>query len=159
KSIAMLETANRIAQSQVTVLLQGETGVGKEIVAEYIHGRSPRREKPLVRGNCSAFPGALLESELFGHEKGAFTGADLKKIGRFGEGRGGGLFREEIGDVSPSVQVKLLRVLQDRTFERLGSNTPMTLDVRIIAATNKDLVRAIQTGVFREDLYYRLNVL
>jgi diguanylate cyclase (GGDEF)-like protein len=158
KTLAMLETAERIAQSAVTVLIQGETGVGKEILAERIHRSSPRRDRPLVKVNCSAFPETLLESELFGHEKGAFTGADQRKIGRFEQADGGTLFLDEIGELSPSIQVKLLRVIQDRSFERLGSSTSITVDVRIIAATNKNLVRAIQTGAFREDLYYRLNV-
>ena len=158
KTLAMLETAERIAQSAVTVLIQGETGVGKEVLAEKIHRWSPRRDRPLVKVNCSAFPETLLESELFGHEKGAFTGADQRKTGRFEQADGGTLFLDEIGELSPAIQVKLLRVIQDRTFERLGSSSPVTVDVRIIAATNRNLVRAIQTGAFREDLYYRLNV-
>jgi len=158
KSLAMLETANRYARSSVTVLIQGETGVGKEVLAEYVHTSSPRRDRPLVKVNATAIPETLLESELFGHEKGAFTGADQRKFGRFEQADGGTLFLDEIGDLSPSIQVKLLRVLQDRTFERLGSTVPITVDVRIIAATNRNLVRAIQAGTFREDLYYRLNV-
>ena len=148
----------RVAPSQATVLIRGESGTGKELIANAIHLASPRSEKPFVKVNCAAIPETLLESELFGHEKGAFTGAIQKRIGRFEEADGGTLFLDEIGDLSPSTQVKLLRVLQDKEFQRLGSNINLKTDVRIIAATHRNLEDAMQKGLFREDLYYRLNV-
>ncbi len=148
----------QVAATDATVLLLGESGTGKEVVARNIHYHSPRRYKPFVPVNCGAIPGDLLESELFGHEKGAFTGAITARRGRFEMAAGGTLFLDEIGDMPLPMQVKLLRVLQERTFERVGSNKSITADVRIVAATHSDLEAAIDTGKFREDLYYRLNV-
>ena len=148
----------RVAQTDATVLILGETGTGKEVVARNIHYKSRRRHKPFVPVNCGAIPGDLLESELFGHEKGAFTGAISHRQGRFEMAQGGTLFLDEIGDMPLIMQVKLLRVLQERTYERVGSNRSLTADVRVIAATHRNLEDAIQEGKFREDLYYRLNV-
>ena len=148
----------QVADSDATVLILGESGTGKEVVARNIHYHSPRRNKPFVPINCGAIPSDLLESELFGHEKGAFTGAISARQGRFEMAEGGTLFLDEIGDMSMHMQVKLLRVLQERTFERVGSNKTITSDVRIIAATHRNLEKAIEQGDFREDLYYRLNV-
>lgn len=148
----------QVADSEATVLILGESGTGKEVVARKLHFHSVRRGKPFVPVNCGAIPGDLLESELFGHEKGAFTGAISARQGRFEMAEGGTLFLDEIGDMSMPMQVKLLRVLQERTFERVGSNSPITCNVRIIAATHRNLEKAIQEGEFREDLYYRLNV-
>jgi len=139
-------------------LLRGESGTGKELIAHAIHYNSPRAKKPFVKVSCGALPDTLIESELFGYEKGAFTGADARKKGRFELAEGGTLFLDEIGDVQLSTQVKLLRVLQEREFERLGGHETLKADVRLIAATNKDLERAIEQGKFREDLFYRLNV-
>jgi sigma-54 specific flagellar transcriptional regulator A len=147
-----------VAGSDANVLIVGESGTGKEVVARHIHYHSPRRNKPFVPVNCGAIPPDLLESELFGHEKGAFTGAISARQGRFEMADGGTLFLDEIGDMSLSMQVKLLRVLQERTFERVGSNKSITVNVRIIAATHVDLEKAIESGRFREDLFYRLNV-
>src|SRR6201999_3905580 len=144
--------------TRATVLLAGESGVGKDLVARAIHFHSPRRDKPLVKINCTAIPENLMESELFGYEKGAFTGANASKPGRFEQADKGTVFLDEIGDVPTNIQVKLLRILQDREFERLGRNTTRNLDVRVIAATNVDLRAALEQGRFREDLYYRLNV-
>jgi DNA-binding NtrC family response regulator len=149
----------RVAPSQATVLIQGESGTGKELIANAIHYSSPRSNKPLVKVNCSALPEALLESELFGHEKGAFTGAAQRRIGRFEEGDGGTIFLDEIGDLSPAIQVKLLRILQEKEFQRLGSNLSLKADVRVITATHRNLEEAMKKGHFREDLYYRLNVI
>jgi len=149
----------RVAPSRATVLLCGESGVGKDMVARAIHFHSPRRSQPLVKINCSALPENLMESELFGYEKGAFTGASIAKPGKFEQADQGTVFLDEIGDVPMPVQVKLLRVLQEREFERLGSNRTRQLDVRVIAATNVDLRAALEGGRFREDLYYRLNVM
>jgi Nif-specific regulatory protein len=149
---------NRVAKSNATVLLLGETGTGKELIAKAIHNASPRADKPCVAINCAALPETLLESELFGHEAGAFTGAVARKLGRFELADGGTLFLDEIGDLSPSIQIKLLRVLQEREFVRVGGTKTVACDVRIIAATNRDLHQAIKEGDFREDLYYRLNV-
>ncbi len=149
---------DRVAGTNATVLLLGETGTGKEVCARAIHERSPRSEQPFVAINCAALPETLLESELFGHEAGAFTGAAGRKAGRFELADRGTLFLDEIGDISPSTQIKLLRVLQEREFVRVGGTKAIACDVRIIAATNRDLKAAIDSGGFREDLYYRLNV-
>ena len=155
---AAVELARRVAPSRSTVLVTGETGTGKELVAGIIHSLSPRAARAFVKVNCAALPETLLESELFGHERGAFTGADRQRIGRFEQADGGTLFLDEIGDMSPVTQAKLLRVLQDQEFFRLGGTRAIRTDVRIVAATNQDLERAIRAGRFREDLYYRLNV-
>src|SRR5690349_9653625 len=149
----------QVAPSTATVLITGESGTGKEVVADAIHTASPRRLRPLIKISCAALPDTLLESELFGYEKGAFTGASGRKEGRFELANGGTLFLDEIGEITPAVQVKLLRVLQDGRFERLGSIRTIETDVRIITATNKDLQREIAERRFREDLYYRLNVI
>jgi len=147
-----------VSPSEATVLLLGETGTGKELVAQAIHLNSHRRQGPFVLVNCAALPETLLESELFGHEKGAFTGATAKKEGRFVLAHQGTLFLDEIGELQPSTQVKILRVLQNREFEPLGSNRTLKVDVRIIAATNRNLEAMVQAGTFRDDLYYRLHV-
>ncbi|HTQ56085.1 MAG TPA: sigma-54 dependent transcriptional regulator [Bryobacteraceae bacterium] len=151
-------TITRVAPTRATVLLAGESGVGKDLIARAIHFHSPRRERPLVKINCTAIPENLMESELFGFEKGAFTGALAAKPGKFEQADTGTVFLDEIGDVPASIQVKLLRVLQEREFERLGSNVTRRIDVRVVAATNQDLRAALEQGTFREDLYYRLNV-
>ena len=148
----------RVAGSDATVLLTGESGTGKELVAQVLHRSSPRRDGPFVAVNCAALPETLLESELFGHEKGAFTGAVVQRKGRFEQASKGTIFLDEIGEISPATQKKLLRVLQERTFERVGGNAMIKADVRIIAATNRDLLEESRNGTFREDLYYRLNV-
>jgi two-component system response regulator HydG len=140
-------------------MIQGESGTGKELVARAIHQQGPRKEKPFVVINCSAYPATLLESELFGHEKGAFTGAIRQKSGRFEQAHGGTVFLDEIGEISPSGQIKLLRVLQTQRFERLGGEQTLSVDVRVLAATNKDLLQEVKNGRFREDLFYRLNVI
>lgn len=150
--------AKKVAVSDSTVLILGETGTGKEVISTAIHQWSRRCDKPMIKVNCGAIPDNLLESELFGYEKGAFTGASSSKPGRFEIADGGTIFLDEIGDISPQLQVKLLRVLQERTFERLGGIKPVSVNVRIIAATNRDLKEAVKAGEFREDLYYRLNV-
>ncbi|MDX2199035.1 MAG: sigma 54-interacting transcriptional regulator [Phycisphaerae bacterium] len=155
---SVLALVDRVAPTQATVLLLGETGTGKELTARAICRKSPRSKKPFIAINCAALPEALLESELFGHEAGAFTGATGQKMGRFELADGGTLFLDEIGDVSLSTQIKLLRVLQEREFVRVGGSKTVSCDVRIIAATNRDLKQAIASGEFREDLYYRLNV-
>ena len=151
-------TIERVAPTRATVLLAGESGVGKDLIARAIHFHSPRRDRPLVKINCTAIPENLMESELFGYEKGAFTGAVTAKPGKFEQADTGTVFLDEIGDVPGPIQVKLLRILQEREFERLGSNVTRHTDVRIIAATNQDLRAALEQGTFREDLYYRLNV-
>ncbi len=149
----------KVAASDSTVHIFGESGTGKELVARAIHESSPRREGPFIKVNCSAIPENLLETELFGHEKGAFTNAIRRKLGRFELADGGTIFLDEIGDISPSFQVKLLRVLQEREFERVGGEHSIKVDVRIISATNKDLQKEVEEGRFREDLFYRLHIL
>jgi Nif-specific regulatory protein len=148
----------QVSPSKATVLLRGESGTGKELMARAIHYNSSRAEKPFIKVNCAALPETLLESELFGHERGAFTGATQRRTGRFELADGGTIFLDEIGDIPPSVQIKLLRVLQEHRFERVGGSTTLNVDVRVVAATHRDLERAIREGAFREDLYYRLNV-
>jgi len=154
-----LELAQRVAPMRSTVLLTGETGTGKEVVAAMIHEASARAAGPFVKVNCAALPETLLESELFGHEKGAFTSADRVRIGRFEQANGGTLFLDEVGDLSLATQAKLLRALQEQEFQRLGGTRALRTDARIIAATNRDLERALASGDFREDLYFRLNVI
>ncbi len=161
RSSAMVEIRHliqQVAPHDTNVLILGESGTGKEVIAREIHQRSARRNRPFVPINCGAIPADLLESELFGHEKGAFTGALTTRKGRFEVAEGGTLFLDEIGDMSMPMQVKLLRVLQERTFERVGSNQTLRCDVRILAATHRNLEQSIVEGTFREDLYYRLNV-
>jgi DNA-binding NtrC family response regulator len=152
------DVVKSVAAKKVNVLITGETGTGKEMIARAIHYNSPRAVKPFIKVNCAALNEGVLESELFGHEKGAFTGAVTQRIGRFEAADGGTLFLDEIGDIPPGTQAKLLRVLQEREFERVGGNTSISVDVRIIAATNQDLKKLIDNEKFREDLYYRLNV-
>jgi DNA-binding NtrC family response regulator len=154
----LINMASRVAASRASVLIQGESGTGKELLARLIHQLSPRGQKPIVVVNCGALHENLLESELFGHEKGAFTGATARRIGRFEEADGGTLFLDEIGELSPTIQVKLLRFLQEREFQRLGSNINIQVDVRVISATNRDLDVQVKEGNFREDLFYRLKV-
>jgi len=155
----LFETIQNVAFYDSTVFLHGESGTGKELVANAIHYASPRAGQNLVKVNCSSFSDSLLESELFGHAKGAFTGARHNRIGRFEEAHGGTVFLDEVGDVNPNIQVKLLRVLQEKEVERVGENLTRKVDLRIIAATNKNLMEEVQAGRFREDLYYRLNVI
>ena len=155
----MKRACSAAAAAETTVLLLGESGTGKEVMADYIHRNSPRKKAPIVRVNCGALPQHLIESELFGHERGAFTGADKRRVGRFEEAHGGTLFLDEIGDLPLPLQVKLLRALQERTIERLGSSTPIPVDFRLICATHRDLKAAIAENTFREDLFYRINVL
>ncbi|MDH4945322.1 sigma 54-interacting transcriptional regulator [Sulfurimonas sp. C5] len=159
KMQTVYQVIERIAQSDVTVLVRGETGTGKELVAAAIHKRSKRNEEPFIKLNCAAITDTLLESELFGHEKGAFTDAKETRKGRFELADGGTLFLDEIGDISASAQVKLLRVLQEREFERVGGSKTIRVNVRLVAATNRDLEQMVKDGEFREDLYYRLNVI
>ncbi len=154
----VLRKVEQVASADATVLILGETGTGKELFVRAIHNLSLRKDRPLVKVNCAALPSGLIESELFGHEKGAFTGALSRKIGRFELADGGTIFLDEIGDLPLDLQAKLLRVLQERAFERLGNPRPIKVDVRVIAATNRELKKAITAGNFREDLYYRLNV-
>jgi len=155
----VFRSIGRLAGSSMTVLITGESGTGKELVARALHDHSPRADKTFVALNTSAIAAELLESELFGHEKGAFTGADARRIGRFEQANGGTLFLDEIGDMSPALQTRLLRVLAESEFYRVGGTTPIRVDVRVIAATNQDLPRAVKESRFREDLYHRLNVM
>jgi Nif-specific regulatory protein len=152
------EQVTQVAPTNTTVMLRGESGTGKELIAHAVHYNSPRKNHPFIKVNCAALPETLIESELFGYEKGAFTGADAPKEGRFGLAEGGTLFLDEVGELKSSTSLKLLRVLQEREYERLGGTKTIKTDVRLIVATNKDLERAIAAGTFREDLYYRLNV-
>lgn len=154
----VLRLVDQVAETSTTALIHGETGTGKELVARAIHENSQRRKGPLVRVNCAAMPDTLLESELFGHEKGAFTGAITRRRGRFEEAQGGTIFLDEVGELSPIAQAKLLRVLQEREFQPLGASRTVKVDVRVVAATNKDLESEVAGGAFRSDLYYRLNV-
>ena len=156
--LEVVSLVGRVAPSEATVLIRGESGTGKELIAKAIHYASPRASAPLIRVNCAALPENLLESELFGHEKGSFTGAIATRKGRFELADGGTLFLDEIGDLPPHLQAKLLRVLQEREFERVGSSQPVKVNVRILSATHRDLEALMRTGQFREDLYYRLNV-
>ena len=154
----IFEMVRRVASSKASVLITGESGVGKELIANAVHNLSPRKEKPLIKVHCAALSENLLESELFGHEKGAFTGANARKRGRFELAHGGSIFLDEIGEINQNVQIKILRVLQDKRFERVGGEETVETDVRVIAATNRNLEEEITKGNFREDLYYRLNV-
>jgi DNA-binding NtrC family response regulator len=154
----VFNTISRVAPAKASVLITGESGVGKELVADAIHGLSPRKDKPLIKVHCAALAESLLESELFGHEKGSFTGAVSRRRGRFELAHEGTLFLDEIGEIDQNIQIKLLRVLQEKRFERLGSEDTIETDVRIVAATNRDLKAEIEKGSFREDLYFRLNV-
>jgi two-component system nitrogen regulation response regulator GlnG len=154
----VFRSIGRLAGSSMTVLITGESGTGKELVARALHDHSPRANKPFVALNTSAIASELLESELFGHERGAFTGADSRRIGRFEQADGGTLFLDEIGDMSPGLQTRLLRVLAESEFYRVGGQAAIKVDVRVIAATNQDLARAVKESRFREDLYHRLNV-
>jgi formate hydrogenlyase transcriptional activator len=156
--LGVLENVRQVAPTDASVLITGETGTGKELIARAVHSASRRRDKPLIKVNCAALPSGLVESELFGHEKGAFSGAIARRTGRFELAHGGTIFLDEVGEIPPDVQVKLLRVLQEHEFERVGGGTPIKADVRVIAATNRDLRRAVREGKFREDLFYRLNV-
>jgi two-component system response regulator AtoC len=159
KMRAIAQVIEQVADSDVTVLIRGESGVGKELVSRAIHQRSTRRNRPFVKVNCAALPAELLESELFGHERGAFTGAATTRIGKFEQADGGTLMLDEIGEMKPALQAKLLHVLQDAEFTKLGSNKRITVDVRVVAATNRDLEKMMVAGEFREDLYYRLKVI
>jgi len=154
----VFETIRKVAETDLTVLVRGESGTGKELVAQALHQRSPRRPRPFVAVNCAAISRELVESELFGHEKGAFTGADARRAGRFEAAHGGTIFLDEIGDMPAATQAKVLRVLQERTFERVGGQQPVEVDVRVVAATHRDLEDEVRRGRFREDLYYRLKV-
>ena len=155
----VMNLTGRVAKSEATVLIRGESGTGKELIANAIHYSSPRADRPFIKVNCTALPENLLESELFGHERGAFTGAIQRRIGRFEQAHTGSVFLDEIGDLSPSLQMKLLRFLQEKEFERVGSNQTIKADVRVMTATSRDLEEGIRRGTFREDLYYRLNVI
>jgi transcriptional regulator with PAS, ATPase and Fis domain len=155
----VLTLLDKVSRTDSTVLLLGESGTGKELIASTIHYQSSRRDKPIIKVNCAALPDSLIESELFGYEKGAFTGAAARKPGRFEMADSGTIFLDEIGDLPQLTQTKLLRVLEERTFERLGGTESVKVDVRVIAATNRDLAKEIKKGAFREDLFYRLNVI
>jgi len=159
KMRAIAQVIEQVSDSDVTVLIRGESGVGKELVARAIHQRSTRRNRPFVKVNCAALPAELLESELFGHERGAFTGAATTRIGKFEQADGGTMMMDEIGEMKPALQAKLLHVLQDAEFTKLGSNKRVNVDVRVVAATNRDLEKMLMAGEFREDLYYRLKVI
>ncbi|HTO54246.1 MAG TPA: sigma-54 dependent transcriptional regulator [Myxococcota bacterium] len=154
----IFETIQKVAETDLSVLIRGESGTGKELVAQALHQRSARRARPFIAVNCAAISKELVESELFGHEKGAFTGADAKRIGKFEAANGGTIFLDEIGDMAPETQAKVLRVLQERSFEPVGGNRAVTVDVRVVAATHRDLEAEVRAGRFREDLYYRLKV-
>jgi transcriptional regulator with GAF, ATPase, and Fis domain len=155
---ALVERISQVGPTDACVLIQGESGTGKELIAQALHSASQRKDKPVVKVNCGAIAESLIESELFGHEKGAFTGATQRRLGRFEGADGGTLFLDEIGELTPAAQVKLLRVLQEQEFERVGSSHTVKVDVRIIAATNRDLQKLVEQGEFRADLFYRLNV-
>lgn len=155
----ILKISERVANTNATILILGESGTGKEVIANTIHYNSNRKNKPYVKVNCGAIPENLIESELFGYEKGAFTGANTRKIGKFEKAKQGTIFLDEVGELDLGVQVKLLRVLQQKEFERIGGNEIVKVDIRVIAATNKDLLKMVEEGSFREDLYYRLNVI
>src|SRR6185295_13646853 len=155
----VFDTVEKVADTDITVLVRGASGTGKELVANALHYRSPRRAKPLVKMNCAALSRELVESELFGHEKGAFTGAVARREGKFEAADGGTLFLDEVGDMPLETQAKLLRAIQEKEFERVGGNEPIRVDVRLLAATNHDLESAVAAGRFREDLYYRLKVI
>ncbi len=155
----VITSLKKFASTDSTILITGDTGTGKSFLSGSIHYNSPRRHKPFIKINCANIPEALLESELFGHEKGSFTGADKQRIGRFEQANGGTIFLDEIGEISMEIQTKLLRVLEEKAFERVGGNKTIKVDVRVIAATNKDLISQIKAGKLREDLYYRINVL
>ena len=156
---ALMDMLAMVAPSDATVLIAGESGTGKELIAKSLHANSPRRDNPLVTVNCAALTESLLESELFGHEKGAFTGADRRREGRFMQAHGGTIFLDEVGEMSPRMQAKLLRVLQEKEIQRVGSEESLEVDVRVVAATNRDLEEDVRDGRFREDLFYRLNVM
>ncbi|MCG6508029.1 sigma-54 factor interaction domain-containing protein, partial [Vibrio parahaemolyticus] len=158
RSKQVLQLAHRAACTSASVLITGESGTGKEVLARYVHQQSNRADGPFVAVNCAAIPESMLEAVLFGHVKGAFTGALASQSGKFEEANGGTILLDEIGEMSPAVQAKLLRVLQEREVERVGSHKAIQLDIRVIAATNKDLREEVQKGQFREDLYYRLDV-
>ena len=157
-TLALLDLARRVAPAEASVLISGESGVGKEVIARYLHAHSARADGPFVSLNCAAIPEALLESELFGHEKGAFTGAAARRVGKFEEADGGTLLLDEISEMDPRLQAKLLRALQEREIDRLGGTKPVPIDIRVLATTNRDLEAAVRAGTFREDLMFRLNV-
>lgn len=158
KTASVFALADKIANSEASVLITGESGTGKEVMAQYIHRKSRRKDKPFISVNCAAIPEHLLESELFGHEKGAFTGAIARRIGKFEEANGGTLLLDEISEMHPRLQAKLLRAIQEREIDRVGGSRPVKIDIRLIATSNRDLLKAVQEASFREDLYFRLNV-